>query len=175
MRKCPALALPRSKASSPHRLRSRHQLTHQLTHALCFTSSLPIDPSTLNPHESKPQALLQPTSSHMGLRMDDLHAPTVSSGPTSQATTNGTFKKQSLQELSAHKEKLEAELSALGSVLESVSLRAHNPRKYSITNDSALARCKHEHWPHNLRRLPARRHRRRADSHDKSKDCTTEE
>lgn len=57
----------------------------------------------------------------MGLRMDDLHAPTIASGPTSLATTNGTSKKQSLQELSTQKENLEAELSALGSVLESVS------------------------------------------------------
>lgn len=58
----------------------------------------------------------------MGLSMDDLHAPTVASGPTSsQPTTNGT-KKQSLQELIAQKDNLEAELSALGSVLESVSL-----------------------------------------------------
>ena len=56
----------------------------------------------------------------MGLRMDDLHAPTVASGPTSQATTNGTGKEQSLQELTAQKENVEAELSALGSVLESV-------------------------------------------------------
>ncbi|KAM0720514.1 hypothetical protein Q7P37_004650 [Cladosporium fusiforme] len=55
----------------------------------------------------------------MGLRMDDLHAPTVSSGPSSQPTTNGASKKQSLQELIAQKENLEAELSALGSVLES--------------------------------------------------------
>lgn len=58
----------------------------------------------------------------MGLRMDDLHAPTVSSGPTSQATTNGTDKKQSLQELISQKENVEAELSALGSVLDSVRL-----------------------------------------------------
>lgn len=57
----------------------------------------------------------------MGLRMDDLHAPTIPSGPSSQPTTNGTSKKQSLQELSVQKENLEAELSALGSVLESVS------------------------------------------------------
>jgi len=57
----------------------------------------------------------------MGLRMDDLHAPTIPSGPSSQPTTNGTSKKQSLQELSAQKENLEAELSALGSVLDSVS------------------------------------------------------
>ncbi|GAB7329752.1 hypothetical protein MBLNU13_g01479t2 [Cladosporium sp. NU13] len=51
--------------------------------------------------------------------MDDLHAPTIPSGPSSLPTTNGTSKKQSLQELSAQKENLEAELSALGSVLES--------------------------------------------------------
>ncbi|KAK5111182.1 hypothetical protein LTR85_012231 [Meristemomyces frigidus] len=51
--------------------------------------------------------------------MDDLHAPTVASGPTSQATTNGTERKLSLQELIAKKENLEAELSALGSVLDS--------------------------------------------------------
>jgi 26S proteasome non-ATPase regulatory subunit 9 len=56
----------------------------------------------------------------MGLRMDDLHAPTIPSGPSSQPTTNGTSKKQSLQELSAQKENFEAELSALSSVLESV-------------------------------------------------------
>ncbi|KAH9828996.1 26S proteasome non-ATPase regulatory subunit 9-like [Teratosphaeria destructans] len=51
--------------------------------------------------------------------MDDLHAPTVASGPTSRATANGTEKKLSLQELMSKKENLEAELSALGSVLDS--------------------------------------------------------
>jgi 26S proteasome non-ATPase regulatory subunit 9 len=56
----------------------------------------------------------------MGLRMDDLHAPTVASGPTSQATANGTEKQLSLQQLIAQKENVEAELSALGSVLDSV-------------------------------------------------------
>ncbi|USW49066.1 Putative 26S Proteasome non-ATPase regulatory subunit 9, PDZ superfamily, PDZ domain 6 [Septoria linicola] len=56
----------------------------------------------------------------MGLRMDDLHAPTVASGPTSGgATASGTIAKQSLQEIIAQKENLEAELSALGSVLDS--------------------------------------------------------
>ena len=57
----------------------------------------------------------------MGLRMDDLHAPTVASGPTnSRSTTNGTEREQSLQELVSQKENIEAELSALGSVLDSV-------------------------------------------------------
>lgn len=58
----------------------------------------------------------------MGLKiMDDIHAPTVASGPTSRPTANGTEKKQSLQEIIAQKENVEAELSALGSVLDSVS------------------------------------------------------
>lgn len=52
--------------------------------------------------------------------MDDLHAPTVPSGPSTQASTNGVEKPQSLQELISLKENLEAELSALGSVLDSV-------------------------------------------------------
>lgn len=56
----------------------------------------------------------------MGLRMDDLHAPTVTSGPTSTAHSNGVPKEQlSLMELIAEKERVEAELSALGSVLDS--------------------------------------------------------
>ena len=59
-------------------------------------------------------------STAMGIRMDDIHTPTVTSGPTSQATTNGTTKNKSLQELMAQKANLEAELSALGSVLDSV-------------------------------------------------------
>ena len=56
----------------------------------------------------------------MGLRMPDIHAPTVSSGPTSSHTANGTDRKLSLQEVIVKKENLEAELSALGSVLDSV-------------------------------------------------------
>lgn len=60
----------------------------------------------------------------MGLRMDDLHAPTVASGPGSQPSTTGPEKQQSLQELIAQKENVEAELSALGSVLDSVCLES---------------------------------------------------
>lgn len=52
--------------------------------------------------------------------MDDIHAPTVPSGPTSQLHSNGTGGKKTLQELIARKDNLEAELSALGSVLDSV-------------------------------------------------------
>lgn len=60
----------------------------------------------------------------MGRRMDDLHAPTVASGPSSQTTSNGPEKQQSFQELIKQKENVEAELSALGSVLDSVRLYA---------------------------------------------------
>ncbi|KAF2813093.1 26S proteasome non-ATPase regulatory subunit 9 [Mytilinidion resinicola] len=52
--------------------------------------------------------------------MDDIHAPTVSSGPTSSGYSNGVSKdKLSLMELIREKDRLEAELSALGSVLDS--------------------------------------------------------
>ena len=56
----------------------------------------------------------------MGLRMNDIHAPTVASGPTSHGQTNGVAKEPTFQELVAQKENVEAGLDALGSVLESV-------------------------------------------------------
>lgn len=56
--------------------------------------------------------------------MDDIHAPTVSSGPVSGGYTNGVPKEQlSLQELIAEKDRVEAELKALGQVLDSVRSR----------------------------------------------------
>ncbi|KAH7394497.1 hypothetical protein BKA66DRAFT_456548 [Pyrenochaeta sp. MPI-SDFR-AT-0127] len=52
--------------------------------------------------------------------MDDIHAPTVSSGPTSAGYSNGIPKEQlSLQELIAEKDRVETELKALGQVLDS--------------------------------------------------------
>ncbi|KAF7197732.1 26S proteasome non-ATPase regulatory subunit 9 [Pseudocercospora fuligena] len=63
----------------------------------------------------------------MGLRMDDLHAPTVASGPSSQGPSNGTVEKKSLQELVAQKDNIEAELSALGSVLDSHGVNMQTP------------------------------------------------
>ncbi|KAF1851489.1 26S proteasome non-ATPase regulatory subunit 9 [Cucurbitaria berberidis CBS 394.84] len=52
--------------------------------------------------------------------MDDIHAPTVSSGPTSSGYANGIPKEQlSLQELIAEKDRVETELKALGQVLDS--------------------------------------------------------
>lgn len=63
----------------------------------------------------------------MGLRMDDLHAPTVGSGPTSSTYSNGTQAKQTLPQLIAEKENLEAELSALSSVLDSHGVDMKTP------------------------------------------------
>ena len=55
--------------------------------------------------------------------MDDLHAPTVSSGPTTGGYSNGVPKDQlSLQQLIAEKDRVEAELKALGQVLDSVCI-----------------------------------------------------
>jgi 26S proteasome non-ATPase regulatory subunit 9 len=56
--------------------------------------------------------------------MDDIHAPTVSSGPTSSGYSNGIPKEQlSLQELISEKDRVEIELKALGQVLDSVRMQ----------------------------------------------------
>lgn len=54
--------------------------------------------------------------------MDDIHTPTVPSGPTTrQRVANGVDKdKLSLMDLIAEKTRVEEELTALGSVLDSV-------------------------------------------------------
>jgi 26S proteasome non-ATPase regulatory subunit 9 len=58
--------------------------------------------------------------------MDDIHTPTVASGPTSGGHTNGIPKEQlSLQELIAEKDRVETELKALGQVLDSVRTPTH--------------------------------------------------
>lgn len=58
----------------------------------------------------------------MGLRMDDLHAPTVASGPTTNSTSDGaSLDKYTLKELMREKDRVEAELLALSGVLDSVS------------------------------------------------------
>jgi len=54
------------------------------------------------------------------LRMNTLHAPTVPSGPTSAARTNGQAGHLSFAELQRKKDDTEAELKALGAVLDSV-------------------------------------------------------
>lgn len=82
--------------------------------------------------------------------MDDIHAPTVSSGPVSGGYTNGVPKEQlSLQELIAEKDRVEAELKALGQVLDSV--RSNDTSRGFLSDIYNIAWRKHEHWAHHLR------------------------
>lgn len=60
--------------------------------------------------------------------MDTLHAPTVPSGPTSNfSQRNGDAGKQSFAELQRKKDDMEAELKALGSVLDSHGVDMQTP------------------------------------------------
>ena len=63
--------------------------------------------------------------------MDDIHTPTVPSGPTTgQKAANGVDKdKLSLLDLMSEKTRVEDELTALGSVLDSVRQGPHQRRK----------------------------------------------
>lgn len=54
--------------------------------------------------------------------MNNLHAPTVASGPTSSAATNGNAAHLSFAELQRKKDDVESELKALGGVLDTVRL-----------------------------------------------------
>ncbi|KAI1818418.1 hypothetical protein GGS20DRAFT_288496 [Poronia punctata] len=53
------------------------------------------------------------------LRMDNIHAPTVPSGPSSNPIRNGNAKQLSFAELQQKKDNIENELKALGGVLDS--------------------------------------------------------
>lgn len=55
----------------------------------------------------------------MGLHMDDLHTPSVAAGPTNGAFNGVAKKDMSLTELMAEKDRVQSELSALSSVLDS--------------------------------------------------------
>lgn len=53
--------------------------------------------------------------------MDDIHTPSVASGPTTNGYSNGiATDRLSFNELIAEKARLEGELTSLGAVLESV-------------------------------------------------------
>lgn len=98
----------------------------------------------------------------MGLPMDDnIHAPTVPSGPTTANTGFGDLSKLSLMELMDQKERIESELSALSSVLTSVRPRPmflqSCDRCLACTNIVLTSRWKawsrYEHQPDNSRRI----------------------
>jgi hypothetical protein len=68
--------------------------------------------------------LVIPEQIAMGLPMNDLHTPSVASGPTSgQRAADGLNNdKLSLIDLISEKQRVESELSALSSVLDSVCI-----------------------------------------------------
>ncbi|TGJ80048.1 hypothetical protein E0Z10_g8706 [Xylaria hypoxylon] len=59
--------------------------------------------------------------------MENLHAPTVPSGPSSRPLTNGNAKQLSFAELQQKKDNMEAELKALGGVLDSHGVNMETP------------------------------------------------
>ena len=97
----------------------------------------------------------------MGLRMDNIHTPTVPSGSTTgQGVANGVDKdKLSLMDLIAEKTKVEEELTALGGVLDSVchDLQSYLTKRIATDRSFFLTAWRqHEYHPDNLRRLPTR-------------------
>lgn len=66
--------------------------------------------------------------------MNNLHAPTVPSGPTSAPASNGQLGKLTFAELDQKKQNVEAELKALGGVLESVSIYADTYYRLAMAN-----------------------------------------
>ena len=66
--------------------------------------------------------------------MDNIHMPTVPSGPTSAGPANGVpFAHLSLVDLMAEKDRVEAEIKGLSAVLDSVrSHRARSPAAWLL-------------------------------------------
>ncbi|CAG9970693.1 unnamed protein product [Clonostachys byssicola] len=58
---------------------------------------------------------------------ENIHAPTVPSGPTSSGATNGNSTHLSFAELQRKKDEVETELKALGSVLDSHNVNMETP------------------------------------------------
>ena len=82
----------------------------------------------------------------MGLPMNNLHAPTVPSGPTSGPQGDrSALDRLSLMELMSRKDNVEEELKALGSVLDSVSYESCASLHYFTVTDCVQARRQHEY------------------------------
>lgn len=88
--------------------------------------------------------------------MDDIHTPSVASGPTTNGHSNGIAADSlSFDELMAEKARLEGELTSLGAVLESV--RAYFP---VMANSAScfIARRHDANWLDYFRWLSTRGH-----------------
>lgn len=92
--------------------------------------------------------------------MENLHAPTVISGPTSAPTANGNAGHLSFAELQRKKDDVEAELKALGSVLDSVRRIQRFPICGTCRLSQETAWRWHGYSSVNERWLPSSRHRR---------------
>jgi len=90
--------------------------------------------------------------------MDNIHTPTVASGPTSGlGPAHGLdTDKLSLMDLINEKTRVEEELSALGSVLDSVRFNPSSSSLILVEADLYPARRQYEHNPDYFRRLPQR-------------------
>lgn len=96
----------------------------------------------------------------MGIPMDDIHTPTVASGPTSAPGRNGReLSSLSLNELFEEKTRLEAELKALSSVLDSVCyvfvflLPSSTPYSICCSEVSSIGPASDYFEPRRLRRM----------------------
>lgn len=78
----------------------------------------------INPHNIKPETV-NLYLAVMGLNMDNIHIPSIVSGPTTSHATTKTLEQGqlSLMELHSEKQRIEKEVSALSRVLESVCFR----------------------------------------------------
>jgi hypothetical protein len=85
---------------------------------------------------------------------DNIHAPTVASGPASGGTPRD-LSKLSMPDLMQEKERIEAELSALSSVLQSVSFPSHKVMLQLLTSIVIIAWSTHDLITHHLRWFPA--------------------
>lgn len=69
--------------------------------------------------------------------MDNIHAPAIPSGPFSRPLANGNAAHLSFAELSQKKGNLEAELKALGGILDSVSTPTRRTANVLLTDYTA--------------------------------------
>jgi hypothetical protein len=85
--------------------------------------------------------------------MDNIHAPTVASGPASGGIPRD-LSKLSMPDLMQEKQRIEEELSALSSILQSVRSLNHRPLLLSLTL-FIQAWGAYDLLSHHLRRLPS--------------------
>lgn len=107
------------------------------------------------PPQDPPNLLLLSLSFSTQIIMDNnIHAPTVASGPVSGATPRD-LSKLSMPELMQEKERIEAELSALSSVLQSVRFPTRKYLSQFLTNLSISAWGTNDFISYHLRRFPS--------------------